>query len=192
MPFNEISPEARSLLEKLRLPPFSQIGITVPDIRKGVRCYGVLLGIPRWYRTVITRVEYFYRGSPIDQKLDIAVGYSGKMQVELIEVSGADENIYTGTLGFHHLGVTVGDMDRRLEAMEHAGITPVQTGTIAFGRGGVTRFAYLDTMTIAGFILELIETRAFGINLGMPRWLVSLGRLTGDTRSIDPSEEEGI
>jgi hypothetical protein len=69
-------------------------------------------------------------------------------------------------------------------AMEEAGLRPLQTGMLVFGRGGVTKFAYMDTMEQAGFILELIETRAFGINLGMKQWLVSLGRFTGDTEAI--------
>lgn len=184
MPFNEISPEHRSFIERLRLPRISQIGFVVPDLVRGVDYYRSLLGIRKWYRTVITGAEYRYRGTPIDQRLAIAVGYSGDVQIELIEARGSDENIYTGCTGLHHLGVTVGNLGRKLNELERAGIHPLQEGTITFGRGGMTRFAYLDTVDAAGFILELIETRAFGINLGMPRWLIGVGRLTGDTKSI--------
>jgi hypothetical protein len=189
MNFNQVKNEDAALIRKLKLPPISQLGIIIPDIQKGVDYYSCLLNIKKWYRTKINYQEYFYQGRPIDQELNIVVGYSGKVQFELIQVNGKDENIYSAVLGkggagFHHFGVTVSNVEKKVQELEHAGIKPLQTGILRFGRGGVTKFAYLDTMERAGFILELIETRAFGINMGMPRWLVSLGRFTGDTESI--------
>jgi catechol 2,3-dioxygenase-like lactoylglutathione lyase family enzyme len=189
MHFNETIAKNITLTKNLKLPPISQIGIVVADLRKGVNYYRNLLTIKKWYRPKIIRCQYFYKGKQIDQQLDIAVGYSGKIQVELIQVSGTDENVYSAVLGreghgLHHLGVTVKNLQKKMKAMEDAGLRPLQTGMLAFGRGGVTKFAYMDTMGQAGFILELIETRAFGINLGMQQWLVSLGRFTGDTEAI--------
>ena len=48
----------------------------------------------------------------------------------------------------------------------------------------VTRFAYLDTLPYCGFIVELIETRLWGMNLGMPEWLIRVGQLTGATEIV--------
>jgi len=78
----------------------------------------------------------------------------------------------------------VRDLDADIEKMEAAGYRALQTGSLRCEGGGFTRIGYMDTVQDAGFILELIETKAFGINLGMPQWLVSLGRVTGDVSSI--------
>ncbi|HNU75357.1 MAG: hypothetical protein BWZ01_01149 [Deltaproteobacteria bacterium ADurb.BinA179] len=172
------------------LPPICQIGMVVPDLKEGARFYRMLLGISKWYCPVIKEFSCRFRGRPIDISVDIAVGYSGKTQVELIQYHGSDDNIYRAHpgeagFGFHHFGVVVGNLEKSLETMSSLGIAPLQEGTLTYAGGGTTRFAYLDTMAKAGMILELIETKAFGFNLGMPRWLVSLGRITGDTVSVE-------
>ncbi len=171
------------------LPPVSQIGMVVPDLAEGVRFYRAFLGIPRWYRTVIKECRYRYRDRPIDIFLDIAVGYSGRTQVELIQVHGSDDNIYhahpgEAGFGFHHFGVVVGNLEQALRSMLDQGFNPLQEGVLHYAGGGKTRVAYLDTLSRAGLILELIETRAFGLNLGMPEWFIGLGRLTGDTQRM--------
>lgn len=170
----------------LQLPPVTQIGMVVDDLVQGVSFYRDFFCIPSWYRTVVTECRYTYRGRPIDIQLDIAVGYTGKTQVELIQVHGRDDNIYRdypsmAGFGFHHFGVVVNDLPRAIRDMRDKGFSPLQEGVLRYAGGGATKVAYLETMDKAGLILELIETKAFGLNLGMPEWLVKLGRLTGDT-----------
>jgi catechol 2,3-dioxygenase-like lactoylglutathione lyase family enzyme len=181
-------------LDGLDLPHVSQIGMVVPDLLKGVRFYRDFLGIQKWYQTVITECSYYYRNRPIDIRLDIAVGYSGKTQIELIEVHGKDDNIYQAHpgeagFGFHHFGVVVNDLRDSVRTMRGRGFAPLQEGMLKYAGGGKTKVAYLDTMDKAGLILELIETKAFGINLGMPEWLINLGRITGDTKAIHALKE---
>ncbi len=176
-------------LDGLDLPAVTQIGMVVPDLLEGVKFYRDFLGIPRWYHTVITECSYYYKNRPIDIMLDIAVGYSGKTQIELIQVHGSDDNIYRAHpgeagFGFHHFGVVVDNLDKARRIMWDRGYAPLQEGTLKYAGGGKTRVAYLDTIDEAGLILELIETKAFGLNLGMPQWLINLGRITGDTKAI--------
>lgn len=176
-------------LDGLDLPAVTQIGMVVPDLMEGVRLYRDFFNIPKWYHTLISECSYYYKDRPIDILLDIAVGYSGKTQIELIQVIGKDDNIYRAHpgeagFGFHHFGVVVDDLDKAKAVMKGRGHLPLQEGTLKYAGGGKTRVAYLDTVDSAGLILELIETKAFGLNLGMPEWLVSLGRITGDTKNI--------
>lgn len=173
------------ILKTLSLPPVTQMGFVVQSLEESTEFYGSMLNIKKWYRTKIIECDYIYKDSPIDNSLDIVVGYSGKTQVELIKVSGNDDNIYYDYIGregigFHHFGVVVNNLETQVKKMGMAGIRPLQSGRLKYGGGGVTKVAYMDTMKSAGFILELIETKAFGINLGMPQWLVNLGRITGD------------
>ena len=133
--------------------------------------------------------ELRFRGDPTEMDWDIVVGYSGRVQVELIRVHRAGPNIYHEVLGrdgsgFHHLGVVVRDFDSRLQRATDGGIGVLQDGGITFAGGGKCRFAYLDTMDRLGFILELIEMRVYGLQLGMPEWLLKVGTLTGDVESV--------
>ncbi len=177
------------LLESLKLPPITQMGLVVESLEESARFYSALLNIKKWYKTIITECQYDYKGKPIDIQLDIVVGYTGKTQVELIKFTGKDNNIYCdingkALFGFHHFGVVVNCLEKQVKKMTVSGIKPLQVGTLKYGGGGATKVAYMDTMQSSGFILELIETKAFGINFGMPQWLVSLGRITGDTVSM--------
>jgi len=176
-------------LKKLKLPPVRQLGFIVPSLKESAPYYGGLFNIRKWFKTKTTGFTYSFKGEPGDMNIDIAVAYSGRMQIELIEVAGNDNNIYyeyPGREGFglHHIGIVVNNLKKYRERMMNAGISPLQEGVLKFGGGGVTRFSYMDTMEQFGVILELIETRAYGISLGMPKWLVSIGRITGDTVTL--------
>jgi hypothetical protein len=151
--------------------------------------YGAALGVERWYRSRMAWWEVHYRGRPTTVDWDIVVGYSGGLQVELVEVRNAGPNLYRELLGsdgdgFHHVGVVVKGFERRLELARGAGLEIAQHGAIRFSGGGACRFAYLDTREELGFILELIEVRTYGLNLGMPEWLLRLGTLTGDVERV--------
>ena len=37
--------------------------------------------------------------------------------------------------------------------------------------------------------VELIETKVYGLNLGMPEWLLKVGRLTGDVERLSTGKE---
>jgi len=168
-----------------RLPRVGQIGLVVEDPARGMEVYGEALGVKRWYRSKMASHELFFRGEPTSIDWDIVVGYSGGVQVELIHVREAGPNLYHELLGrdgrgFHHFGVVVRDFNHRIKQAAAAGIDVVQNGRIGFAGGATCRFAYLDTKTTLGFVLELIEMRIYGLQLGMPEWLLKAGALTGD------------
>ena len=172
-----------------RLPAVGQLGLVVQDMDAAVASCGTALGVRRWYRSRMASYEVFFRGEPTAMDWDIVVGYSGKVQVELIQVRETGPNLYHELLGsegagFHHLGVVVRDFDRRLKRADSAGIEVLQHGAIRFAGGGACRFAYLDTVPGLGFILELIEMKVYGLQLGMPEWLLRVGTLTGDVEGL--------
>ena len=172
-----------------RLPRLSQIGIVVRDVNAATKAYGTAFGVPRWYRSRMASFEVAYRGEPTPMDWDIVVGYSGKVQIELIEVREAGPNLYHELLGaegagFHHLGVVVRDLGRRLGRAGAAGLGVAQHGAIRFAGGAACRFAYLDTLDTLGFILELIEMKVYGCQLGMPEWLLRVGTITGDVERV--------
>jgi hypothetical protein len=173
-----------------RLPRLNQLGLVVRDLDSAMSSYGAALGVATWYRSRMASFRLFFRGDRIDMDWDIVVGYSGRVQVELIRVHEAGPNLYHELLGpmgsgFHHLGVVVRDFDRRLERASGAGLEVLQHGAIDFAGGGACRFAYFDTVPILGFILELIEMKVYGLQLGLPEWLLRAGTLTGGVDRLD-------
>ena len=100
------------------------------------------------------------RGQPYHPRQDLAFGYVGHLQLELIQpVAGGDASTYTEYLerhpegGVHHTAIHVADLDEGLQALGLGRQDVLQSGR--FGAG--TRFAYVDAAGATGTLLELIE-----------------------------------
>lgn len=100
------------------------------------------------------------RGKPVDLRVDMALGYLGDTNIEVIRPRpGGEPNLYTEFLderpagGFHHLGFQVHAFEAAAAGLE-AEFGPVeQQGD--FGTGG-TRFAYFDSRPVTGIYTEIL------------------------------------
>ncbi|WP_432049860.1 VOC family protein [Verrucosispora sp. NA02020] len=100
------------------------------------------------------------RGEPIDLRVDMALGYIGDVNIEVISPRPeGDPNLYTEFLderpagGFHHLGFQVYDFDAAAADLA-AVFGPVeQAGD--FSTGG-SRFAYFDSRPLTGIYTEIL------------------------------------
>jgi hypothetical protein len=179
------------VVKPLGLPRLRQLGIVVNDLERTARSYQSAFGIGPWYRLrTAGEIELELRGERIDARFEIAIAYSGRIQLELIEPKGGDAALYDEHLqqhgeGLHHLGFCVRDLACKLDAARSLGIGVLQSGTIRGHGGSVTRFAYLDTGEVGGIIIELIETRFAGLHVGMSRPIVAIGKLMGNFTKID-------
>lgn len=72
-----------------------QLGIVVKSIDRSLPYYSKVLNIKPWCRAKIEKSEIYYKNHQIELELDLAVGYSGALQFELIEVGKGEKNIYT-------------------------------------------------------------------------------------------------
>ena len=175
--------------KRLKMPAMGQLGMVVEDMQASLGYYATLLNIRPWYQASIVKSEFHYEGRPIELELDIALGYSGALQFELIQVIRGDRNIYSDFIsarkqGIHHIGFVVSDIAAKIETMKAAGFEPVQHGVLETRGKAITRFAYFDTIDRCGYITELIQVTLFGINVGMSRPMMKIGRLLGDVRII--------
>lgn len=178
----QIQPE---LFSKLNLPAMGQLGIIVKSIDRVLPYYRDVMNIRPWYRANVIEEEIYYKDTRIDLELNFAIGYSGALQLELIEVVRGEENIYTELInsrgeGLHHVGFVVSNIEKKTEMLRRSGITPVQYGLLKTKGKAVTRFAYFDTMETCGYILELLETTLFGIPVGQSRFMIKVGNMLGD------------
>jgi 4-hydroxyphenylpyruvate dioxygenase-like putative hemolysin len=141
--------------------PFTKIAhyaFVVRDVRK-VGNYWQSLGFGGLAVDHNVSVNRVYRGQPGKFEMDLGWGRFGDTPFEWVQ-STLGPNIYEEYLrehgeGFHHLGVTVQDMDAALKMLEAKGAPPTMTGgwDTPKSKG---RFAYMDTDSHGGVTLELI------------------------------------
>ena len=132
--------------------PIGQLAYVVRDIDASLRYWTQELSVGPFvlFRRVTLDPGYQYRGRPsLSPTLSVALGYSGEMQIELIEQhddlpSPYREHLAAGRQGFHHVGcnTTRSRYDTsRAEAAERKK-SAVHEGSFM---DGVVRFCYFDT-----------------------------------------------
>jgi methylmalonyl-CoA/ethylmalonyl-CoA epimerase len=154
--------------KNLHMPRLSQIGIYVKNMEESIEQYEKVFGIGPWL-VLEGETEYCLdRGREVTVTGRIGMGYTGKIQLELIQII-AGSNLYLDTLGdrdegLHHLGFEVDNLEERLQACREAGIEVLQRGTLK-QLGLTIDYAYLDTLDSVGVILEFIQTRFLGLKI---------------------------
>jgi len=176
----------------LNFKQIDQLGIVVNDMDEAIRNFAGKLGVKSWYRPAAWDANMgtiIYRGKEIRPEIAFVMGYCGNLQIELITTRG-DGNIYTEHLeqhgeGLHHIGFFVSDFKKKLEAYAKLGIEPIQSGAVAGKGGDITNYAYLDAKNTNGVIIELVETRVYGINTKMSPFMMLLGHMIGDLVKVE-------
>ncbi|MGH2690440.1 MAG: VOC family protein [Actinomycetota bacterium] len=150
------------MFEMLSSGRLMQIGIVVPDIRKGLDLYSRAFGLGPWIGFHFSRdtvKDFTYRGKPAEYSIDIALTGDGP-QVELVQVHGQTslyhEWIATRGYGVQHLGARVDNVEAVTDELVSAGYDVIQSGH-GYGLEGDGAFAYFDTQQDLGFILECIQ-----------------------------------
>jgi len=177
--------ESLEEIGRVKLPKVSQIGIVVPEIGKAVYYFSKFLNINRWFRSKTASNDATFKGESFSLELDIALAFSGGMEIELIQMLTDRECIYSDIMkrqggGLHHIGTMVRGFDKKLDQMKAAGIGVIQSGVIKTVGGAVTKYAYMDTVSTCGIISEIIESKLVGIPVFHNNFMMHVGRLTGD------------
>lgn len=112
----------------LDLPPCCQVGFVVPRLEAAIALYEPLFG-------PFAIVDYgeiegaFFRGHPSAYRIRMGIGYSGDLELELIEwVSGETphkEFLDSGRSGMHHLSFHVPDLDGVVERAKSLGYAAI-------------------------------------------------------------------
>ncbi len=140
-----------------------QIGLVVKDLEVAMKGYWQTAGVGPWsvYTTSAPPLSCFYHGHPANYKVRLAMARSGPVQIELIEYIEGDtihrDFLASGREGVEHVGIYVPDLDEALKPYQDMGIGILQRADgMGVKRDG--RYAYLDTESILGTILELIQS----------------------------------
>ena len=142
----------------VKLPPVEQIGIVVHDLDRAIEYYSSVFGWGPFEVHVSDMKGVMYRGRPTDCKLKLAMARSGPIEIELIQVLEGEtphtEFLKTNGEGLHHLRFRVEDLEGILAKWAQRSIEPVWSQS--FPEFGVS-FAYVDTTSPGGVMVELIE-----------------------------------
>ncbi|MGB0906418.1 MAG: VOC family protein [Maricaulaceae bacterium] len=139
--------------------PARQVAYIVPDIDAAM-AHWKTLGVAAFLvtRDVIPLQNAFYRGEKSGKTpVNIAFGYMGDMQIELIQALDDTPSIYTeavtrGITGVHHYAVCVENFPAQYNyALDHGYEAVVDSGI-----DGLARMSYIENVE-AGIILEMIE-----------------------------------
>jgi methylmalonyl-CoA/ethylmalonyl-CoA epimerase len=141
----------------------AQLAIIVEDLDTAVKNYWDIFGIGPWYfytygKPLVKRMSY--HGRETEYKMRLALSNIGPLRIELIEAMEG-ETIYADFIkkhgyGFHHLGILVDDVKKKVSEAESRGIKMIQDGS-GFGKEGDGHYAYLDTEDLLGVTLEFIQ-----------------------------------
>ena len=141
----------------------SQIGLVVKDLERSMESFWRTSGIGPWniYTTGAPPLKCLYHGHPANYRIRLATTESGPVQMELIEYLSGDtihrDFINSGREGVEHVGIFVMDLEKALQPYQEMGVGILQQAE-GLGVTGDGRYAYLDTESIFGTILELIQS----------------------------------
>lgn len=172
-------------IQKLGMPRVSQLGFVVADMEASLPVYASLFNIQTWYRTHFVDRVVTYKGQNYDVAWDLVFGFSGKLQLELIDFKGNENNIYFDFLsqneaGLHHLGFFTSDIGEKVALAQALGIEVLQTVSLRTKGGFSANSVYLNTVEYCGILLELFQVKSGKITVPNSKWLMELGTLIGD------------
>ena len=178
-----------SALKQMQLPNVGQLGFVVSSIAQSLPYYASLFNIDTWYQPKYVQKHFWSGEVDIGSEIDIILGFSGKVQIELVETSFQSENLYTQHIDkygerLHHLGFYVPNYDDAVARFKQIANPLLLSGDLKTAAGGDAKFAYFDTSPLCGIIIEVIEVKFFGMNLPQTRFFMNIAKLTGDVTAI--------
>ncbi|WP_156839610.1 VOC family protein [Novosphingobium aquimarinum] len=140
-----------------RAQAIDQIGFLVDDLDAAIARWIRQFGVGPWtvFRNVV--LDGHYRGAPTRVGMDVALGYQGDMQIELIAVTDEAASPYRAAdgrrlRGLHHIAHIVDDLDLAVRDAQARGLVVVFTAS-----NPSTRVAYLSTPDEPETLFEFIQ-----------------------------------
>jgi hypothetical protein len=154
--------ETRNMTSVLGKYTIGQVSSVVNNLETAMDGYISAVGIGPWnvYTNSAPPLRCSYHGRPANYKVRVAIARSEQVQMELIEYLEGEsihrDFLASGRIGVEHVGVFVPNLEQALKPYLEAGIEILQQGS-GLGLSSDGCYAYLDTLSILGTILELIQ-----------------------------------
>ena len=147
-------------MSQAKFGKIDQIGIIVDDIDKAIESWMKRLGMGPWMLFRGAAVTGHCRGEATRVTFDVAMGYQGDTQIELMQITSDSPSPYrdsAGNLlfGMHHIAWVVPDLGEAMKTAESEGLKLV----FHAGNEG-TQVAYFEMPDQPGMMYEFIESPA--------------------------------
>jgi len=140
--------------------PVRQNGYVVRDIEAAMKHWVEVLGVGPWFYIDRVQTDWFrHRGADSAIAMSIALANSGDLQIELIQPRNDAPSMYkefldSGREGLQHLAYWTRDYQGLYDRALGLGYRIGHEGQIGGGHG---RFAYFDTETHPGTVIEISD-----------------------------------
>lgn len=133
-----------------------QVAYVVDDLDAAMARWVELVGAGPFFRIDNAHIEDVrYRGAPAYTEMSIAIGNSGGVQIELIQLRDGAPSVYRELpRGVHHLAILARDFDADSARLTRLGHPLAWALTLP----GICRVHYHDTLAAFGHFLELWES----------------------------------
>ena len=144
--------------------PIRQIAYVVEDIGSTVQQWLRGTGIGPWFVFRNVELDARFHGRAGTVRMDVALGYQGELEIELIRPTSFVGSPYVGAegrllLGPHHIAFFVEDVAARARSARDQGLEPV-----FFARNPVVQLAYLEFGGAHDVRYELIQYTPDGLS----------------------------
>lgn len=138
--------------------PIMQIGYVVTDLDESIRRWVEHAGIGPWTVFRGARLDGHYAGGDVTVTMDVAMGYTGELQIELMQITSTGPSPYVNETGEpktgpHHIAWITDDLDESVEQARARGLD-----VLFAAEGPGTRVAYLHSADQPGTIFEFIQS----------------------------------
>lgn len=149
----------------LNLGQVAQIGCVVKELSTTVRNYETVLGIGPFSTIDFRPEKSFIKGRSPEIYLKIGITQlTPSLSLELIEVVSGDpyhrDFLESHGEGVQHLGFMTDEYDQVLDRAKKMGIEVLMWAETEVPGMGKVRGAYLDTQTLIGTLVEIIEVKS--------------------------------
>jgi hypothetical protein len=139
-------------------------------------------GAGPFLHVTIPAPNWVERGERIeDCKLEVALGYAGDRQVELLGPGEGTlhyaRELVDADCVFHHVGIYQNGMDEIAPRLEAAGYSEVVRGGVRIGKALSFDFRYFDSREALGIYLEIQDFTYFNRELSLQPFLRAYARM---------------
>jgi len=163
--------------ERIPRDTFYQLGLKFPQ-QYGIACSEVgdcvrraeACGAGPFIHATLSPPNWVENGKPVpDCKLEVALGYAGDTQIELLGPGHGTEHyaraLIETEIALHHVGIYQQGMEQLAASITAAGYPEVVRGGISIGKGLSIDFRYFDSRRDHGIYLEVLDFSLAGREL---------------------------
>lgn len=142
-----------------RIPePAMQVGYVVTDLDSSIAHWVDHAGVGPWTVFRNATLHGRYAGQDTTVTMDVAMGYTGNLQIELMQITSSTPSPYASEsgeplVGPHHIAWITDDLDESLAAARERGLE-----VLFAAEGPGTRVAYLHSPAQPGTVFEYIQS----------------------------------